>query len=100
KVYAGTYSQPRGSVSVRVEDGGLVATMRSNASLEDQEDGDENKEESKIEEYPPMTMKPIGHDAFLVVGGDADGMTIEFIPGEGEQPRFVRFGGRLLDREK
>ena len=49
-------------------------------------------------ESPPAQLVPVGARRFLIVDGDREGGIVDFFPGEGARPRFIRFGGRLADR--
>ena len=47
---------------------------------------------------PPMHAVPVGERRFLITDGESEGSTFDFIPGEGDTPRFIRIFGRLADR--
>jgi hypothetical protein len=84
---AGEYRQRHGRLTFVVEGGGLQADLISLSPL----DGSETR-------LPPIRLEPIAEWRFLVMDSDARGSRVEFIPGEGGAPRFVRFGGRLSRR--
>lgn len=47
---------------------------------------------------PPLPLRPIGPREFVVTAGEGEGLRVDFVPGEGGAPRFLRAGGRLADR--
>lgn len=86
--YSGRYARPMGSTTITVEDGGLsaVATMKNPF----------NDEETTL---PAFRLAPIGNDEFIAIDGDFKDMRAEFIMGDGDRPRYIRFGYRLVERE-
>jgi hypothetical protein len=50
-------------------------------------------------EMPPERAAPVGESRFLILEGENTGETFDFIPAKGT-PRFIRFHGRLADREE
>jgi hypothetical protein len=50
-------------------------------------------------EMPPERAVPVGESRFLILEGENTGELFDFIPTEGA-PRFIRFHGRLADREE
>lgn len=85
--FTGEYRQPHARATVRAGDGALVLDLVSVSPLS----GDETT-------LPAIRLEPLGGNRFLVANGDAQGSRAEFIPddaGQGEHPRFLRFGGRL-----
>jgi CubicO group peptidase (beta-lactamase class C family) len=49
------------------------------------------------QQLPRFPARPIGKRVFALVGGQWDGERFDFVPGGGP-PRFVRLGGRLVER--
>lgn len=85
--YAGHYRQPNAAIVVGVDGPGLRAAV----CAIDPGTGDRAP-------YPDLPLRPLGEDRFIVTGGESQDSRIEFIPGEGGSPRFMRLGGRLADR--
>ncbi|MFN8514319.1 MAG: serine hydrolase [Thermomicrobiales bacterium] len=84
--YAGNYTQPNTEIAVTEEGAGL----RVQVATVDPQSGERT-------EFPTIPLRPIGGDRFIVTDGETKGSKIEFIAGEGEKPRFMRFGGRFAD---
>ncbi|HEU5013884.1 MAG TPA: serine hydrolase [Roseiflexaceae bacterium] len=86
--YAGTYTQPLATVTMRVVDGGLEMVERNISALTGQQ-----------RELPPLHAHPVGNHTFMIdSAGQAEGEKFAFIFGDGRLPRFARIGGRLSDR--
>jgi CubicO group peptidase (beta-lactamase class C family) len=82
----GRYRRPNVEIQVRTEDGNIVleSTMRHPLTGEQTQ-------------LPPIVAMPISVNEFLVTEGDYAGMRVDFIEGEAEHPRFIRFAGRLAE---
>ena len=85
--YAGDYRQPNTDIAVRVAGPGLSVAV---AAI-DPATGARTP-------YPEIPLRPLGDDRFIITAGEGEGGRIEFIPGAGGRPRFMRFGGRFADR--
>ena len=85
--FAGRYEQPRATVTVAPEDGALRVEVVGHNPV--------TKEDEPV---PPFVMAPIGPREFLVSDGEGAGTRVDFIPGDGDTPRFIRLWGRLADR--
>lgn len=85
--FAGRYRQPHADITVTVEDGGLRVEVVSKSPVT-----------GKVTVQPPRQLQPIGEREFVVTAGEAKSMRVDFIPGKGDEPRFIRIGGRLADR--
>ncbi len=86
--YTGTYSRDLGDSVITVEDGRLRVETKLVHPL--------TQEEITME---PAMLEPLGNDEFVAVGGEFDGMRTEFIFRDGEHPRWMRFGYRLVARK-
>jgi CubicO group peptidase (beta-lactamase class C family) len=85
--FAGHYRGPTSETDVTVVDGGLQVDMVTTSPL------------TKVEvTLPPQHMAPVGDMRFILTDGESTGERVDFI-GEREAPAFMRFHGRLLDRE-
>lgn len=88
--YTGRYARDSGASIVTVEDGGLnVETVMVHPLTH---------EEIKM---PPARLEALGDNEFIATGGEFDGMRLDFVFGDDpKHPRFIRFGYRLVAREK
>ena len=85
--YAGQYRQPNTEITVSVDGPGLQVMVQA----VDPGSGERTP-------YPGLSLRPLGEDRFIVTAGESQDGKIEFIPGAGGHPRFMRFGGRFADR--
>lgn len=86
--FTGTYSRDLGDSVITVVDGSLHVETTLVHPL--------TNEEIKME---PATLEPLGNDEFVAVGGEFDGMRTEFIFRDGDHPKWMRFGYRLVARK-
>lgn len=86
--YTGRYSRPMGASTVTADNGGLKIETTMTHPL--------THEEIVM---PPVHLDSIGGNEFIASDGEYEGMRIDFIFGEGDKPRFIRFGYRLVPRE-
>jgi CubicO group peptidase (beta-lactamase class C family) len=86
--FAGKYTHPNGTTTVSVDNGELKMVSVSR----DRRSGEEK-------ELPPVWAAPISDDEFVATTGASHGMRIDFIRNTDGSLRFMRTGGRLLDRE-
>jgi hypothetical protein len=85
--FAGHYRGPTSETDVTVVNGGLQVDMVTTSPL------------TKVEvTLPPQQMAPVGDTRFVLTDGESVGERVDFI-GDDEAPTFMRFHGRLLDRE-
>ena len=84
--FAGTYGNERSTVTVTAEADGTLSLDASSLTIS----GEAIKQ-------PTVHARPIAPTRFLVTDTAMAGSWADFI-GDGVAPRFVRFGGRLLDR--
>ena len=84
--YAGNYTQPNTEIAVAVDG----ARLRADVVTVDPKTG-------RRTPFPAVPLRPIGENRFVATDGESKGSRVAFIMGEGEKPRFVRFGGRLAD---
>lgn len=83
---AGAYGASNGRVEVEVHDGGLLLTPYYT------EDGVEVT-------YPPAHYRPLSERDFVVTDDDESwGARVAFFLNEDGSTRFMRYGGRLIDR--
>ena len=87
--FAGRYQQPLADITVTVAGDGLRIEQVTT-----------NPFNNTRVEVPPMQAVPIGPRRFLITDGEAAGSTIDFIPDDGDMPRFIRLHGRLADRKE
>lgn len=85
---AGKYTHPNGNVTVSVDNG----EIRIDSVSRDRRTGDDKK-------MPPAWAAPISEYEFVSTTGAGHGMRIDFIRNDDGSVRFMRTGGRLLDRE-
>lgn len=85
--FAGHYESSFTKVDVTPDDGGLCFVVVS-----------KNLSKGTETAQPPFSAVPISETRFMVTEGDATSTRIDFIPGQGDAPRFVRLGGRLCAR--
>lgn len=85
--YAGEYRQPNTEIRVSVDGPGLQVAVQA----VDPGSGERTP-------YPSIPLRPLGDDLFIITAGESQDGKIEFIPGAGGRPRFMRFGGRFADR--
>jgi CubicO group peptidase (beta-lactamase class C family) len=85
--YAGEYRQPNTEIAVSVDGPGLQVAVQA----VDPGSGERTP-------YPSIPLRPLGDDRFIITAGESQDGKIEFIPGAGGRPRFMRFGGRFADR--
>jgi CubicO group peptidase (beta-lactamase class C family) len=84
---AGRYEQPLAEVDITAADGGLTIAVVS-----------KNPWNNTRIEQPPVHARPLSTSRFAIIDGEQEGSTVDFIPGDGATPRFVRLHGRLADR--
>jgi len=82
----GHYRRPNVEIQVRAENAHIVLE----SSMQHPLTGEQTK-------LPPIVAQPISVNEFLVTEGDYAGMRVDFIVGEDERPRFMRFAGRLAE---
>lgn len=87
--YAGRYERRVASLDVAVADGGLRVTGTSTTLLAD---------ERKEVPIPPLTLRPIGANRFVVTAGESRSSAIDFVGERDGKPRFIRVGGRIHER--
>jgi CubicO group peptidase (beta-lactamase class C family) len=83
---AGRYEQPMSEITITEENGGLRFAVVAKNPWTD----------TRVEQIPFLA-RPLGERRFVIVDGEQEGSTIDFI-GDGPTPRFVRLHGRLADR--
>lgn len=86
--FTGTYSRDLGDSVITVVDGSLHVETTLVHPL--------TNEEITME---PATLEPLGDNEFIAVGGEFDGMRTEFIFRDGDHPKWMRFGYRLVARK-
>ncbi|MHB8574068.1 MAG: serine hydrolase domain-containing protein [Dehalococcoidia bacterium] len=84
--FAGNYERPGSSISVTAEADGPRLGLSSKSPLTGEQVS-----------LPPMRLRLVGENAFRIAEGEFEGGAVDFIPGVGERPRFIRFGGRLAE---
>lgn len=89
--YAGNYSRPAVDVTISVDGDGLKLEAVSHSLLADTD------EDRKI---PPVKLDPVGNDRFYIREGASAGSPTDFIRYPDGAIRFVRFGGRVIARDK
>lgn len=87
--YAARYSQPLADVTITVGHDSLIMEVVQKSPLAD--------EETQERRQPPVRLKPVGEDEFLVAEGEGKGTRIRFIRNADGTIRFIRTGGRLAD---
>ena len=87
--YAGKYSRPVVDVTISVEGDGLRLDAVSRSLLADTE---------QEQKQPPIHLEPLGNDKFRITTGASAGGKVDFIRNEDGSIRFVRFGGRVVER--
>ena len=85
--FSGRYERPGFAVTLAADGDELVV----------QNDG-ENVFTKEREPVPPRRAAPVGEARFLVLDGESAGSTFDFVRNEDGAVRFLRFGGRLLER--
>jgi CubicO group peptidase (beta-lactamase class C family) len=86
--FTGRYSRPMGASTVTAENGGLMVETAMVHPL--------THEEIRM---PAVRLEAIGNNEFIATEGDYEGMRIDFVFGDGDRPRFMRFGYRLVPRD-
>lgn len=85
---AGQYGRKDADMTVTVQDDG---TLSMSVVTRSQLSGKETH-------LPALRLVPIAERKFLITNTHVQGETVEFIPDEAGNPRFVRYHGRLSDR--
>lgn len=84
--FAGHYRGPTSEIDVSVVGDRLQVDMVTSSPLTKQE-----------VTMPPQMMVPVGERRFILTDGESVGERVDFIGGD-EEPTFMRFHGRLVDR--
>lgn len=85
---AGVYTNPNADLTIVVEDGGFRLDLVG-----------KDPESDEVQELPPEYAKPISADEIVLTTGAAHGMRADVIANDDGSPRFLRFGGRVMDRK-
>jgi CubicO group peptidase (beta-lactamase class C family) len=88
--FAGRYRSQQDTLDVARHADGLRVVMRLRRQL--MHDGREFSP-------PPLFLRPIGAREFVVVADEPTPERIDFVPDAHGRPRFIRYGGRLAERE-
>ncbi len=87
--FAGVYRQPDGVTTLTATANGLRREMTFRYLLS-----------GKVETFPPEELRPISETEFIVVTpGENESERVDFLLDGDGNPRFLRMGGRLNERE-